>query len=350
MVKLEPSDRATVVKLLSEIDQLVDPAGRKELLVAAGLGPFAAKVDLTGAENVFLGRLVDYLGNFGRPAPDAEALGMLLNWVKTMVGVEQQELLAELMRRYDMMVPLANLPRVDHWGGKRDENQISEKIIGDSTLRPIAFLERGIEVSRAVAYIGLPVQAGSGSGFLVASDLLLTNAHVLVDRANAEASIYRFNFQNNWAGNAQAPAEVGAKPGGVFVRNEVFDFSLVELAGDPGATWGWIPLVPGKIGKDSRINIIQHPGGQPKQISIQNNFVEYWDDKVVQYVTSTMPGSSGSPAFDDSWNIVALHHAGGMLPEAKTNLRHFRNEGIRIDAILKALPAEIAARVSVARR
>jgi V8-like Glu-specific endopeptidase len=35
----------------------------------------------------------------------------------------------------------------------------------------------------------------------------------------------------------------------------------------------------------------------------------------VQYLTDTLPGSSGSPVFDADWNVVALHHSGGWLKE-----------------------------------
>jgi V8-like Glu-specific endopeptidase len=58
----------------------------------------------------------------------------------------------------------------------------------------------------------------------------------------------------------------------------------------------------------------------------------------VQYITDTLPGSSGSPVFNDDWRIVALHHSGGNIPEPSTNSIHFRNEGIRIGAILADLP------------
>ena len=88
------------------------------------------------------------------------------------------------------------------------------------------------------------------------------------------------------------------------------------------------------------MNIIQHPGGLPKQISFQNNFVQYADATKVQYLTSTLNGSSGSPVFNDKWEVIAVHHAGGELPEPGTELRYLRNEGIAIGTILDNLPRE----------
>jgi V8-like Glu-specific endopeptidase len=88
------------------------------------------------------------------------------------------------------------------------------------------------------------------------------------------------------------------------------------------------------------LTIIQHPGGHYKKISLQNNFVEYVDDFVVQYTTSTEPGSSGSPALSDDLDVVAIHHSGGQLTEPSTKRRYLRNEGVRISAILADLRAK----------
>lgn len=67
---------------------------------------------------------------------------------------------------------------------------------------------------------------------------------------------------------------------------------------------------------------------------MQNNFVEYVDELVVQYTTSTEPGSSGSPVLNDACGVVAIHHSGGQLTEPATKRRYLRNEGVRMSAIL----------------
>ncbi len=58
----------------------------------------------------------------------------------------------------------------------------------------------------------------------------------------------------------------------------------------------------------------------------------------LQYVTSTMPGSSGSPVFNDKWEVVGLHREGGWLPEEDNSFTYYRNEGATIHAIVKNLP------------
>ena len=74
---------------------------------------------------------------------------------------------------------------------------------------------------------------------------------------------------------------------------------------------------------------------------MQNNFVQYVGGNVVQYVTSTLPGSSGSPVLNDNWEVVALHHAGGTIREPTTQQSYFRNEGILIGSILTDLPLNV---------
>src|SRR5712691_4711543 len=120
MVERKPEDRATLVKLLSDRDELADAASRRDTLRAAGLGEFVAKLNLEGAAGLAIGRIVDYLAEFGRRTqqPDVEVLGVFLNWVKTLVGVEQQAAIGELIRTYKMTVPLADLPSVPDWQGK----------------------------------------------------------------------------------------------------------------------------------------------------------------------------------------------------------------------------------------
>lgn len=114
------------------------------------------------------------------------------------------------------------------------------------------------------------------------------------------------------------------------------DYTIVQLADVPK---GITPLTlrPDIVKRDSRLTIIQHPGGDYKKISLMNNFVEYTDENVVQYTTSTEPGSSGSPVLNDDFHVVAIHHSGGSLPEPATKRRYLRNEGIRISAILNDL-------------
>ena len=60
----------------------------------------------------------------------------------------------------------------------------------------------------------------------------------------------------------------------------------------------------------------------------------------VLYQTKTEEGSSGSPCFNESWDVVALHHAGDASYEGFYNPAF--NEGIPISTIVERLRARDA--------
>jgi V8-like Glu-specific endopeptidase len=51
------------------------------------------------------------------------------------------------------------------------------------------------------------------------------------------------------------------------------------------------------------------------------------DERYLHYRTPTDPGSSGSPIFNQKWELVGIHHSASKEKQA--------NEGIRIDRILE---------------
>ena len=70
-----------------------------------------------------------------------------------------------------------------------------------------------------------------------------------------------------------------------------------------------------------------------KQISIQNTLVAYADGDKVQYYTTTMPGSSGSPVFNNEFQVVAIHRKSVSLKHFTTP-HPYRNQGTSMIAIL----------------
>ena len=210
-----------------------------------------------------------------------------------------------------------------------------EKLIGENNLRPIAFLSLGLERARSVAQVTVP-QLGTGTGFLVAPGILLTNNHVLPDTSAAGAAQARFNYEMDTGGNLAPSAYFQCQPDRFFLTDPALDYTLVAVDGDPGLRFGVIPVVRADVSVGMRVNIIQHPGGQPKQIALVDNEIAYSDETVIQYLTDTLPGSSGAPVFDDEWRLVALHHSGGWIPEPSTQSTHFRNEGIALNALIAA--------------
>jgi len=212
-----------------------------------------------------------------------------------------------------------------------------EKIIGaQSTLVPVSFLEVGLLRACCVAKVVLP-NGDCGSGFLTDGNLLITNNHVLPDAATAQKSTAQFNYQKSIDGLDLRSQDLRFEPKAGFATCVKHDWTAVRLKGDANKKWGALPLTRAEVKVDDRVNIIQHPGGGHKQIAFFHNVVAFVGSKRVQYLTDTLPGSSGSPVFDKSWRVVAVHHSGGDLPEPGSDQSFYRNEGISINAVIAGL-------------
>ena len=339
-VRLSQQDFRELVGLLQSVPDFARGRDRRGLVAAALEGSpradtILAGLDLDGPPRSAAVEVVKSLADFGQVAYGKEALGVLLGYLQGIVGEEQGDFIDSLFATYPMndVGAARNLP-IDRWRGTESAQDVREKIIGEDTLRDISMLEVALEAARAVVRVGLP--AGAGSGFMIAPDLLMTNHHVIASPEGAARAELTFNYELDRTGKAREPVTVAAAQGGQFHTQEGLDYTVVQLTGPPefGTPLRLRPVV---VQRDARVSIIQHPGGHFKKISMQNNFVAYADRKVVQYYTSTQPGSSGSPVFNDAFEVVAIHHSGGMLEEPGTGRRYLRNAGSSMVAVLEDL-------------
>ena len=236
------------------------------------------------------------------------------------------------------------------------------------------------EAGPRVCTISVATSGGTmrGTGFLIASDLVLTNYHVLepvilgeqgratpADSAlreglSARASDVSFIFDyKEVPGGAQltpgrhatlrqgalsewlvdespySPLDLQTSPGSVPSVDEL-DYAVVRLADAPGddpvngQRRGYVPVPAApEVTPDSALFIIQHPQGQPLKLAF--HVVREIKPTRITYGTNTREGSSGSPCFDYRWDLVALHHSGD--PAYKTT----NNQGIPIAAIRRRL-------------
>jgi endonuclease G len=217
-----------------------------------------------------------------------------------------------------------------------------ERILGlASELQGVAFLSRGARAARTVARIAIVQRgrrAGFGSGFLVGERLLLTNNHVLPDAATAAESFADFDFEVDDEGLAKPVVRYALAPDVLFVTNVDLDATLVAVkpGGNgqlPGTVHGWNRLIAhqGKIVIGEPVNVIGHPDARLKEIALRDNALLNQLEYFLHYKTDTEPGNSGSPVFNDQWEVVALHHAG--VPGAGGN-GWVANEGARVSVLL----------------
>jgi len=243
-----------------------------------------------------------------------------------------------------------------------------ERIIGRDMLMQISYLESGQIAARPVARVVIrDTRArvrGYGTGFMVSPNLLLTNNHVLPNAELASASRVEFNYQHKIDGSMAPGVILEFDPSRFFLTSPLteLDFTLVavrvsQVQDHRLAEFGFHPLIAieDEILAGECVTIIQHPKGDPKQIVLRDNEVlklPNETDRFLHYKSGTQPGSSGSPVFNDSWEVVALHHSGTpetdgegkpvtvdgrrWEPGMDINLiKWVANEGVRVAAIVK---------------
>jgi len=228
--------------------------------------------------------------------------------------------------------------------GTEDVESMLEKIINTADFVGVRYLDEGVAAARAIGRVHILGADGSrlgfGTGFLVSPHLLLTNHHVLPDAVIAAASVVEFDFQDGIAGRPLTPRSVPLDPGRFFVADRERDFALVAVDAPPDvlAQYGFNRLTEaqGTVVIGEFVTIVQHPRGEKKQIALRENKIVDIPEMFVHSSADTEPGSSGSPVFNDQWEVVALHHASVRAPQ-QTQFGGFLNEGVRISRILQFL-------------
>ncbi len=218
-----------------------------------------------------------------------------------------------------------------------------QKIISEKnpTLEIDLWRNRLTQVEARVCRIDI-ANRGTGTGFLVGPDTVLTNYHVveavISGKKPAAAVSCLFDYkvladstQNQGirvqlAGTqgilAYAPyseAEKAGKPETAEPTEDELDFALLRLerpfANEPsGAARGFevLPQWAADFETGMGLIIAQHPSGAPMKLAIDTQSVISVNSNAtrVRYKTNTEGGSSGSPVYDMFFTLCALHHYG----------------------------------------
>jgi endonuclease G, mitochondrial len=185
-------------------------------------------------------------------------------------------------------------------------------------------LRRGLQLAAAVCKITFSDRPTTGTGVLIAPDLVLTNYHVLSKQVqersdlNEIARTLRFEFGCT-SEESDIPSEIFA----IDLTEAIvacsprtqLDYALLRV--EPRIKkMGHIQPVPISVRSQplsvqTALNVLQHPGGEVMQASLSASGVVQVDAERgrVWYVNRTRGGSSGAPCFNGDWDLVALHHA-----------------------------------------
>jgi hypothetical protein len=242
----------------------------------------------------------------------------------------------------------------------RPDDHHLEALLGPHGPETYTWWKTGLDRAGSVAIIRDRMGNAIGTGFLVrAGDLglfrdeilLLTNFHVVNPygaspgiKPDEAVVVLEAQADNRFY---EVESIVWSSP---IARH---DASLLRLKSG-GDQFTPMPLASDlpRLGENALVYIIGHPAGRSLSFSFQNN--ELLDHEGpsdgkpqipgvwrVHYRAPTQPGSSGSPVFNArSWQVIALHHAGGQTGMPKLNGVagvYAANEGIAIQSIKTAI-------------
>jgi hypothetical protein len=229
---------------------------------------------------------------------------------------------------------------------------------------PVQFRQKLATLERQVCLIEINGRP-KGTGFLIGPNLVLTNHHVvklLLEEGGPPREELRllFDYVQQPDRSVPRPRESRLADPWLIDSSKHSDVDLVsppkprdpeldeldhavlcleDRPGDdlldPGGTCrGYMDLTrihSVNFVEGSPMLILQHPRGQPLQLAFDTDAILKTNTNRtrVWYRTNTESGSSGSPCFDSSLQLVALHHSG--------DLRCSFNEGIPIDLISQRL-------------
>lgn len=230
----------------------------------------------------------------------------------------------------------------DKDGARQAAGAVLERVIGTEDFVGVRYLEAGVVAAHAVGRVDVRDAAGRvvayGTGSMVSGELLLTNHHVLPDADTARTSTIEFDYEDGIDGQPLQPIMFPLDPDRFFLTDEQLDFALVAVkaTGQQLQPFGFNRLIAaeGKAIVGDFVTIVQHPGGEKKQVALRDNRIVDVLDLFLHYETDTKPGSSGSPVFNDQWEVCALHHASVPAPD-HGELGGIVNEGIRVSRLIE---------------
>lgn len=234
----------------------------------------------------------------------------------------------------------------------------AEAVRGTNDFQPAAFLSDGAKARRAVARTVLDTREESrtATGFLISPRLFMTNQHVVRSVAEAALTQIIFDDELDERGDLRPVTTFQLDPKVLFISSDEaeFDYSVIAVGRRVSGSaaiedFGYCPISqsPDRHQLGINANIVQHPEGRKKVVVLRNNLIVARDDPNGRlfYDTDTLTGSSGSPVFNDLWDVVALHHYGeanqDLTIEGRGNTRAV-NEGIRISSIYDQLSGKTA--------
>jgi endonuclease G, mitochondrial len=207
------------------------------------------------------------------------------------------------------------------WHGPTEQLELQGFLRPKPEIWDVAFLSLGVDQAASVCRIELEGQKQAiGTGFLISPDLVLTNYHVLQagiadDPANSTKFRLSFGRLTSVIGTETAGQTFALVDNPIVHSSPTNELDYVLLKVEPAILNSDIihpvSYIQTSPPKGSGIHVLQHPDGDSMKVVFGTNGITgvYQENGLIQYISQTSAGSSGSPCFNDDWQLVALHHA-----------------------------------------
>lgn len=222
-------------------------------------------------------------------------------------------------------------------------------IVGPDNREPIHLYDQNADISSKAKSVSKLSFIKNGrsymcTGFMISDNLLLTNEHCVNSSIVCKNTVAIFNYREMADESVKSGVQVKCEE---FIdANYELDYALLKLEGSPGSDSEWGKLVISSVNPNDNEDLImiQHPNGEPKQISKEGCKI---DTPLAQgrgfktdfgHLCDTLGGSSGSPILNNNFEVIGLHHFGF----SKMGFWSDKNRAVRMNRIYSEIEQYIS--------
>lgn len=260
-------------------------------------------------------------------------------------------------------------------GGSRGDPQNElQSILGPDRLYDPTFLRRML-IDCPARVCKIEIGVGSGTGFLVGPDLVMTNYHVMQPVFARRTPVGEVNcrFDYSSKGDGTPVGDQGKRTSRLspaewcIAKSEVSDWDRDHTASEPTADQldYCILRLAERVGEDrlygasdqefrkrdwfrlndqsnidpisSQLFMFQHPRGSPLKFAIGDHRGFNTTKNRIYYDINTLPGSSGSPILNSDFELIGIHNSGWKHAHEFAQIGRKANQGIPIANIAEHL-------------